>query len=113
MCAVCLDNGQVTIEMGRSGISSSANNQTDAVNTTMKVLGPLDTSYTITVHGGNGGGNSSYYGCGGVRSDYGSTSNSWRNVTLNNAHVITQLGSYSGGNGTTRPNSESAYDRDS
>ena len=76
MCAVCLDYGLVTISMGRSGISSSANNQTDAVNTTMEVLGPLDTSTTITVYGGEGGGNSSYYGCGGPRSDYGSVSGS-------------------------------------
>lgn len=76
MFAVCLDYGQVVITMGKPGTANSANTSTDATNSTINILGPVDSSTTITVYGGEGGGNSSYYGCGGERSDYGSYSGS-------------------------------------
>lgn len=76
MCAVCLDYGQVVITMGKSGTASSSNDQTDANNSSVTIPGPTNSSTTITVYGGKGGGNSSYYGCGGTRSDYGSSVNS-------------------------------------
>lgn len=76
MFAVCLDYGTVEISMGKPGTASSNNTQTDAANSTVKILGPVNSSTTITIYGGEGGGNSSYYGCGGERSDYGSYSGS-------------------------------------
>lgn len=72
MCAVCLDYGQVVITMGKPGTASSANSSTDASNSSIHILGPLDAETTLTIYGGEGGGNASYYGCGGTRSDYGS-----------------------------------------
>lgn len=113
MCAVCLDYGQVVITMGKSGTASSSNDQTDANNSSVTIPGPTNSSTTITVYGGRGGGNSSYYGCGGTRVDHGSSVNSWKITSLNSKPVAVQLGSYSGGNGTNRPSSESEYDRES
>jgi hypothetical protein len=112
MGAIYLGHGPVTFTMGQAGVggaTATSGTSTNAQNSTVKISGTFSTSRSITVRGGYGGSDSSYYGCGGMRVD----STALSSITDPNGYVLGyHLASYSGGNATARPSSQKEYDRE-